>query len=478
MLVYNRTRGNRRKMLLLPLLALVLIAPMMLAMTLGLSAFMARQAGQKATALLDRMNAGRPSFLEEPRGLPPGNTAETPDPDAELRFAIATAASGALILTPCILLWGFFSSQTPKLLGVYGARPAGEEPQRILENLCIGAGLPKPRLFVIESVSPNAFAMGLDPAHSIIGVTRGLLDLLDRLELEGVLAHELSHIGNRDTRLNAAVAAVTLFLRLPSLLRQRRHSIQEQTSLGTDMLAPVNPFGKLLFLLLSPVFLYLFLLAPLAGALIRSAISREREFLADADAALLTRFPEGLIRALAKIKGAGSCVGTSPAVAHFYFAETVTPEAAVFDSHPPVDQRIARLVEIHGEVAPAIIDEAVQAGAAFSRRHPGAAGMPPGEPILQDELSALNMGNVMGRVYRVITPATLYNQPDARSAVLAQITAGSLLVVFDDPGRFRQALTAKQVFGYIPLSVRLEQTDLLPAEILEPTTPQSPGTPA
>jgi heat shock protein HtpX len=368
-------------------------------------------------------------------------------------------------------LWGFFSAQTPKLLGAYGARLAPPETQRILENLSIGAGLPKPKLFVIGIAAPNAFAVGGDPAHSIIGVTQGLLDLLDHRELEGVLAHELSHIGNRDTRLNATVAALSLFLQLPRILRQRRVSIEEQTRLGA-VPSPVNPFGVILLVLLSPVFLYFFLVAPLVAALIRSAISRDREFLADADAALLTRYPEGLIRALAKIQGAGSRVGASPAVAHFYFAGAVAPETALFTTHPPVEQRIARLAEIEGGVPAAVIEAAVEDGARFAREHLPAAQAALAEPAVQDELSVVNMGNVMGGVHRLVgSPATLYDRPNVHSAVLAQIPVGSLLVVFDDPGPFRQVLTADRTFGYVPLPVHLEAVDMLPAELLEPAAP-------
>jgi heat shock protein HtpX len=429
MLAYDRISWNRRNAFLLPLAALVLGAPFLLAMSFGLSLCLAR------VGSIDTISV-------------------------EILFA----ASALLVTAPCVMLWGLFSSQTPKLLGVYGARPAPEAEQRILENLSIGAGLPKPRLFVIEMGAANAFAIG-DPGRAIIGVTRGLLGLLDHRELEGVLAHELSHIGNRDSHLNGVVTVIELFLRLPGLLWKRHVSLEDQTRLRPNFPMPPNPLGWLLFLLFLPVWCCLFLVAPLMGALLRSVISREREYLADADAALLTRYPEGLIRALAKIEGAGSLVSANPAVAHFYFVDAVAPEAAVFGTHPSVSQRIGRLVQIHGEIAPEVVQEAVKAGATFAREHPGGPAEPDG-PMVQDELSVLNMGNVMGRVYRMVSPGCLYDRPDVQSAVLAQITAGSLVVVFDDPGAFRQVLTAKGVFGYMPRSVRIEATDLLPAEIV------------
>ena len=468
MLVYDRISQNRRLTFLLPLAALVLGAPLLLAVSFGVSTWMARLLGHGAAAILHQTAPAQPMYV--PMGPPQPEASTPPDTGAATVVVILVVVSAVLMTALCLVFWSLFSSQTPKLLGIYGARLAADGEQRILENLSIGAGLPKPRLFVVESVAPNAFAIG-DSGHAIIGITSGLLELLDHRELEGVLAHELSHIGNRDTRLNAVVAALTLFLRLPHLLRRRSISIQEQTTLGGGLPQPPDPWGNLLFVLLLPVFCYFFLMAPLLGALLRSAISCEREFLADADAALLTRYPEGLIRALAKIQGAGSLVGTSPTVAHFYFADTVEPESAAFRTHPPVAERIARLSEIDGGLSPAIIESAAQAGTAFAREHRPSSAAAPDQPLLQDELSVLNMGNVMGKVYRLLSPACLYEHPDLRSPVLTRITAGNLLVVFDDPGRFRQALTTGQVFGFLPLSARLEPTDMLPAEILEHAVP-------
>ena len=176
MLVYDRISQNRRLTFLLPLAALVLGAPLMLAVSFGASTWIARLLGYGAAAILHQTAPAQPVY--PPIGPPRPATFTPPNPDS--------ATSDA--------------------------------EQRILENLSIGAGLPKPRLFVVESAAPNAFAIG-DSGHAIIGITSGLLELLDHRELEGVLAHELSHIGNRDTRLNAVVAALTLFLRLPHLLR-------------------------------------------------------------------------------------------------------------------------------------------------------------------------------------------------------------------------------------------------------------------
>jgi heat shock protein HtpX len=127
-----------------------------------------------------------------------------------------------------LLFWGIASSPASKILALTGARPADAleaECKRLLENLSIGAGLPTLRLYVIASSSPKAFAAGTDPRFSVVVVTRGLLQLMNQRELEGVLAHELSHIGNRGTRFNTIVASIVLFLRFPYLLRKRqRHN--------------------------------------------------------------------------------------------------------------------------------------------------------------------------------------------------------------------------------------------------------------
>jgi heat shock protein HtpX len=378
-----------------------------------------------------------------------------------------------------LLFWGMTASPTSTVLSLCGARPAGAseaEAKRLLENLAIGAGLPPPRLYVIDTMATNAFAAGMEPAHSVVAVTQGLLALTDRRELEGVLAHELSHIGNRDTRLNTIVAAIALFLRLPYLLRRRRLRAQE---LGTGY-SPMRRF-RMYSIMLSPVYLYIFCIAPLLAALIRSAISRNREFLADADAALLTRYPEGLMRALAKIRGAGTVVTSSnPVLSHLYFADPSEAGLGIglftgnlLATHPPIDQRITRLVEFHEGVSVASIEEALHAGEEFTTHHPPLTteiGLP--GAVAQDELSALTAGNPMGRVFRVLgpEPAPVYDRADLKSRVLARIAPGGLLVVFDDPGVFRQVLTPDQTFGYLARSVKLERIDLMPQEVFDPAS--------
>ena len=204
-----------------------------------------------------------------------------------LRMKLMPVIAGGLLAAMGVLFWGIASSPTSRLLAQAGARPAGDaeaDARRILENLAIGAGLPVPKLYVIETSAPNAFAAGMHPDHAVVAVTRGALGLFERRELEGVFAHELSHIGNHDIRLNSIVATIALFLRIPYLMFRRELKTEwggagRRGGTGLWRLA-ISPFG-----------LYVFLIAPLVAGLIRAAVSREREFLADADAALLTRLP-------------------------------------------------------------------------------------------------------------------------------------------------------------------------------------------
>jgi hypothetical protein len=228
---------------------------------------------------------------------------------------------------------------------------------------------------------------------------------------------------------------------------------------------------------LCPIAIYILFIAPVLAALIRSAVSRQREFLADADAALLTRYPEGLMRALAKIGGAGSGVaGANPAFAHFYFADP-SAKASLFSgnllaTHPPITERIERLVQFQGPSAVAGLEDAVRHGKKYSQNLGSiAAAERDLNPGVRDELSALNQGNVMGRVYRVLSqsPVPIYDLSNTTSCRVAMVKPGSLLVVFDDPGKMRQVNTADQTFGYMERSVKLVPVNnMIPAEVYDP----------
>lgn len=222
------------------------------------------------------------------------------------------------------------------------AVPADEkeymELHRIVENLSITAGLPKPRVYIIPDMAPNAFATGRNKEHAAVAVTSGLLQILDRSELEGVIAHELAHIGNRDILLQSMVVVLVGFISLISHMFLRSlvwGGGRDSDSKGGNVLAIVG--------------VVLLILSPLIAQLIQLAISRKREFLADASGALLTRYPDGLASALKKISGAGMTMSSANnATAHMYIANPFGPKAAsglskLFMTHPPVEERVKAL---------------------------------------------------------------------------------------------------------------------------------------
>ncbi|TAL49186.1 zinc metalloprotease HtpX [Patescibacteria group bacterium] len=208
------------------------------------------------------------------------------------------------------------------------------------ENLSITAGLPQPKLYVIDDPAPNAFATGRNKEHAVVAVTTGLLRILDKTELEGVISHELSHIGNRDMLLSTIVVVLVGFVTLLSdfFLRTARWG-GGRSSRGNQI--------QVIFLLVGII---LAILSPLIATLIQLAISRKREFLADASGALLTRYPEGLANALRKISAAGISMRTANhATAHLFianpFGQTARLVGKFFMTHPPVEERIAALLE-------------------------------------------------------------------------------------------------------------------------------------
>jgi heat shock protein HtpX len=216
------------------------------------------------------------------------------------------------------------------------------ELYRLVENLCITAGLPLPKIYIINEAQPNAFATGRDEKHAVVAVTRGLLEKMERVELEGVISHELSHIGNKDMLLQTIVVVLVgivailsnFFLRISYWGGMRRRDLREDS--GGAILA--------IFGILAAI------LAPFAATLIQLAISRKREFLADASGALLTRYPEGLARALEKISADPNPLRVANnATAHLYIASPFRGEkktnwfVKLFMTHPPIEERVKSL---------------------------------------------------------------------------------------------------------------------------------------
>jgi heat shock protein HtpX len=265
-------------------------------------------------------------------------------------------APAAAVIFAILMTWGSYFSSDKIALSVSRAKPAEgtryNQLHNIVEGLSIAAGLPKPRVYVVEDQAPNAFATGRNPEHAAVAVTTGLLAKLNRDELEGVIAHELSHVKNRDTLvMTIAVTLVGVVVLLADAMvrmmwwgslagggRDRRNGIA----------APLAILGFVLLLL-----------APLFAQLLQFAISRQREFLADADAVFLTRYPPGLINALRKLQADETVVrSASRATAHLWIEGPIAKQKAkgpkgatrqgawlnrLFETHPPLEKRIEAL---------------------------------------------------------------------------------------------------------------------------------------
>ncbi|KKT14718.1 MAG: Protease HtpX-like protein [Parcubacteria group bacterium GW2011_GWF2_44_8b] len=228
------------------------------------------------------------------------------------------------------------------VLALHKAKPATRQEYFDLwnatENLSITAGLPMPRLYVVNDTAPNAFATGRNKKHAVVCVTTGLLAILDKNELEGVIAHELSHIGNRDMLLSTVIVVMAGFVALLSDFFLRSQILGGNRDRN-------NNAGAILLV----IGLVLAILTPIAATLIRLAISRKREFLADATGVLLTRYPEGLANALRKINATPVPMRTANnATAHLFIANPFGAKSTsgfhkLLMTHPPVEERIKAL---------------------------------------------------------------------------------------------------------------------------------------
>jgi heat shock protein HtpX len=260
-----------------------------------------------------------------------------------------TFSGMALILAGVMNFFSYFYSDK-MVLAISGAKQVsekdGKELYRLVENLCIAAGLPVPRIYVIEDTAPNAFATGRDKKHAVICFTTGILDKLNKQELEGVISHELSHINNRDILLMSVVSILVGFIALLAdwFLRMSFYRGRDND----------RGSGGGLFLIIALVSA---ILAPLIATLIQLAISRRREFLADASGAFLTRDPEQLAYALQKIsKDKEPLEAANRATAHLYIvnplkgSEAVGWFAGLFNTHPPMQDRVKALMAMEGKV--------------------------------------------------------------------------------------------------------------------------------
>jgi heat shock protein HtpX len=229
------------------------------------------------------------------------------------------------------------------VLAMYKAEPIehnkNPELYHVVENLCITAGLPIPKIYIIPEMQPNAFATGRDKNHAVVAVTQGLLNRLDKSELQGVLAHEMSHIGNKDMLLSTVVAMLAgtiailanMFMRV-SFWGGGRRSNDDNGNAGAILMV---------------LGIFAAILAPIAATIVQLAISRKREFLADADAVLLTRYPEGLARALEKISSDPTSMRvTNDATSSLFIDSPYKGKQKanwfikLFSTHPPIEERI------------------------------------------------------------------------------------------------------------------------------------------
>jgi heat shock protein HtpX len=254
------------------------------------------------------------------------------------------AAPFAFAALGAYALFSYYASSRVAL-AVSQAQPVAKEQEpelyRIVENLSIGSGLPMPKVYVIEDEAPNAFATGRDPEHAAVAATRGLLNKLEKAELEGVIAHEMSHVGNYDIRV------MTITVVLVGLIALLADFFIRWTWFGAGHRASNRQKGGAAGLLIIAA-LAMAILAPVAATIIQLAISRQREYLADASGALLSRNPDALARALEKIAGDPNALEpANKATAHLYFSNPLSDHRSfmnnLFATHPPVEERIRLL---------------------------------------------------------------------------------------------------------------------------------------
>lgn len=248
-----------------------------------------------------------------------------------------TVFYGGLIGALIYVVISYYSGSSVAL-AVNGAKEieSKDNPRlwRIIENLAITDGLPMPRVFIITDPAPNAFATGRDPKHSAVCATSGILDLMDDTELQGVFAHELSHIKNYDIRVSMVAFAMTAVISLLADVMLRLTFFRSNNN---------ERENNQIFLILGIVAA---IVAPLVATLIQLAISRQREYLADASGALTTRYPEGLASALEKLENTSTSMRRqNTATAHLFFASPLKKGSitGLFSTHPPLADRIARL---------------------------------------------------------------------------------------------------------------------------------------
>lgn len=239
------------------------------------------------------------------------------------------------VVIALVSVWGSYWSSDKLVMKMTHARIIDHDtaPQlfNVVDEVRIAAGLPMPKVAIVDDPAPNAFATGRDPDHAVIAFTTGLLDIMDREQLQGIAAHEMSHVGNRDTLVMAVAATTAGLVAIIADIGIRMSFFSRRDSGGNPIMAIVG--------------IAVLLLAPLAALMLRSSISRKRESLADATAVAFTRNPAGLRRALETLDANSNVVQAhSTAVAHIWIESPLDGKnRSLFDTHPPMAQRIATL---------------------------------------------------------------------------------------------------------------------------------------
>ena len=473
-LVYDRIDANRRNTRLLTVGFVALLLPLVG----GVAQYVTPDSIFTGAIRLDRLQPTTNEFLVELMIA------------LIVLLAITSAAACAAAL---------FSSSL--LLRHAGAQRVNPEEHaalcRTVENLCIGAGLPQPALYVVKSDVANAFATGPDPRHASLVITSGLLSLLTPRELTAVVAHELSHIGNCDTRLGTMLAAVVATLRLPWTVGVSLLRLVSKVPLGgmyraapflripltfllgsaTSMISGIGAIGALLLYADMPAGLrvwrwigvvmpvYVLLVAPFLATRLRRTISREREFLADADAVLLTRDPDGLALALAKVSRAGWGVKAGAATAHLYFVDPLPAGASWWDTlyqlHPPIGERIGHVATMGDGIPAEELDAAEQIGREYGERlyiNEARKRLPIRlrvvEPATKNRATPIFLqlgagGAGPGTKFRLASSVSpLYEKPDGWSKVVDQLPRGAIVTV-DRPEENFVRVAADSASGYI-----------------------------
>lgn len=256
-------------------------------------------------------------------------------------YGLSYAGMGLIIAG--LMSFGSYYYSDKLVLATSGAKQIQKKDHpelfRTVENLCIGAGLSMPRIYIINDISPNAFATGRDPKHAVLCTTTGLLEILNKAELEGVISHELSHIKNYDIRLMGVVAILVGFVAILADFFMRSLWFGGGRSDRED-----RGNAQAIFLIIGVIFA---ILSPIIATLIQLAVSRKREYLADASGALLTRYPEGLASALEKLENNRYALkNASNATAHLFIVNPFKHKSAkamfssLFNTHPPIEERI------------------------------------------------------------------------------------------------------------------------------------------